>query len=122
MSWRCRSLAHPKPIAARTVQAAGRLGQMWIRPPSSRMLTGRMTPNPALVVAPLPEAEREAFADAAAGGAGPRKLGDNPLYRSAGNNGARKHVRPFSLLNVARRGRGIRWGITDGLAARGGGA
>jgi hypothetical protein len=30
----------------------------------------------------------------------------------AGNNGARKHVRPFSLLNIARREQGIGGGST----------
>jgi hypothetical protein len=35
----------------------------------------------------------------------------------AGNNGARKHVRPFSLLNIARREQGISVAITDRMAA-----
>jgi hypothetical protein len=37
--------------------------------------------------------------------------------RGAGNNGAGKHVRPFSLLNIARRGQGISVAITDRMAA-----
>ena len=35
----------------------------------------------------------------------------------AGNNGARKYVRPFSLLNIARREQGISVAITDRMAA-----
>ena len=37
--------------------------------------------------------------------------------RGAGNNGARKHVRPFSLLNIARREQGVSVAITDRMAA-----
>ena len=38
-------------------------------------------------------------------------------HRGAGNNGARKHVRPFSLLNISWRKQGISVAITDRMAA-----
>ena len=37
--------------------------------------------------------------------------------RGAGNNGARKHVRPFSLLNIARREQGVSVAVPDRMAA-----
>ena len=40
--------------------------------------------------------------------------------RGAGNNGARKHVRPFSLLNVARPGRVSAWRSRTGWPPGGG--
>ncbi len=38
--------------------------------------------------------------------------------RGAGNNGARKHVGPFSLLNIARREQAISVAITDRISSR----
>jgi hypothetical protein len=46
-----------------------------------------------------------------------QKAPSSALARGAGNNGARKHVRPFSLLNIARREQGISVAITDRMAA-----